>query len=65
MIDTETLCAIMRESSLARWAKLLPSQMAACRNRRHGDFDVWIQHIEALPQIPAQRVELDRDCISA
>jgi len=64
VIDSEPLCAIMREGRLAPWAELLPSQLAECLIQRHGDFDTWMQHIAALPQIPIQRVELDRDCIS-
>ena len=64
MIDCSALATQMEKSPLARWSAHLPAQLAACfSQRRHGDFDKWIQQVRDLPEIAAQNTELNRDTI--
>lgn len=64
MIDCADLVAAMDGSPLAAWSEKLPAQLEAfVSHRRHGDFEKWMEIVNGLPEISADRVELARDSI--
>ena len=66
MIDCSDLTALMDDGPLAAWSEKLPAQLELCfSQRRHGDYDKWMKCIQALPEILADNVELDRDTVRA
>jgi len=59
-LDLEQLGVRMRETALAPWSASLQDQLDLYfRQRLHGEFHDWMDTIAQLPEIPAQRVDLD------
>ncbi len=66
MIDYQPLLERWRDGALAPWADTLPERLAAgLSTRRYGDLPRWLAALEALPEIAADRIYLDRDRVGA
>jgi len=66
VIDCSALTAVMDNSLLAPWSEKLPAQLEACYSERlHGNFENWMECVNRLPQIPADRIDLDQDTVGA
>lgn len=62
MIDYSGLLSVMTESPLAAWSAQLPAQLEhSLGQQRHGDFNRWMETLRSLPNIIADRVELNQD----
>lgn len=65
MIDSSHLLEQMRQCGLTQWAEQLPRQLRQVEQQRaHGDLQRWRSAIDALPNLPADRVELNRGQVS-
>ncbi len=66
MIDYQPLVAGWQGGELARWAQLLPEQIAAgLSHERYGDLQKWLKALAALPEIDVSAIHLDRDRVGA
>lgn len=65
MIEVDTLCARWRDGPLARWAALLPEQVAAgLSEKRFGDIPRFQSALKALPEVAADAVTLNGSRVS-
>jgi len=65
VIDTEALRARWQTGPLAVWAAQLAQQVeAAFATERHGDLPRWQQALAQLPDLAAEHIALDQDCVS-
>lgn len=65
MIDVDTLCRRWHDGPLARWAALLPEQVAAgLSEKRFGDIPRFHSALDSLPDIAADAVTLDDSRVS-
>ena len=61
MIDIEQLIFQTRETALAPWSASLQEQLDLYfRQHLHGEFHEWMNTVAKLPEIPAQRIDLNR-----
>lgn len=61
LIDIRQLSLQLHETALAPWSASLQDQLDLYfRQRLHGEFHEWMDTIARLPEIPAERVDLDR-----
>jgi len=66
MIDYQTLIQRWQDTELAPWAELLPAQIArGLAVDRYGDLPRWLQALEALPDIVASSIHLNRTRVGA
>lgn len=62
MIDYSDLLAFCEDTPLARWLDTLPAQIAAgLSEQRYGDLPGWRRCLEQLPEVPASKIELDKE----
>lgn len=66
MLDYQPLIARWRGGELDRWAQLLEQQIAAGLSpQRYGDLPRWLQALQDLPVVHADRIQLDQARVGA
>lgn len=64
MIDYTAFLQHLREAGLTRWADDLTAALPQLLHvQRHGDLPRWQAALQALPDWPVERVELDRNTV--
>ena len=61
MIDRQALLAMLNDSMLSHWSKVLPAWFDDAS--RHGNLPAWRKSIAALPAVSVSQVDLNQDCI--
>jgi len=64
MIDLQRLSFQLRDTALAPWSASLQDQLDLYfKQRLHGEFHEWMDTIAQLPELPAQRIDLNKGSV--
>ena len=65
MIDYHLLLHALESTPARAWLKTLPSNLAtALSSNAHGQLHIWLEILDALPNIQTKRVNLNQSCVT-